>query len=134
MIFNLASVTSLLALISATSLHVASAPVEQERSLVRRGNAACRGNPDMGHLAHKVSFKLQRILFVASPLSLTIFCFLSQYYVNTETDTLGNWGQGLLDNLRGQCGVITDWQASTEGGGVSTTLRKDLFPLVFSRC
>ncbi|KAK6345655.1 hypothetical protein TWF718_007565 [Orbilia javanica] len=33
----------------------------------------------------------------------------------------GSWGRGLLDNLRGQCGVITNWEFDYRGRtGVAT--------------
>ncbi|KAF3091324.1 hypothetical protein TWF569_001632 [Orbilia oligospora] len=42
--------------------------------------------------------------------------------------TRGNWGRGLLDNLRGQCGLITDWKFEYNGsnGNGKATFKTDL--------
>ncbi|KAK6522850.1 hypothetical protein TWF281_002281 [Arthrobotrys megalospora] len=38
------------------------------------------------------------------------------------------WGRGLLDNLRGQCGVISEWQFYYTGGGTGVaTFRGTIF-------
>ncbi|KAI5842278.1 hypothetical protein BZA05DRAFT_422619 [Tricharina praecox] len=50
-----------------------------------------------------------------------------KFWVTTWGDWDNDWGQGYLDNLRGQCGSITDWQFSYSGSNGLATFTTSAF-------